>query len=90
MQQWRKGSEPSAFKLKKICEYLDVDINYILDGKTKRKDISDLNNNEIEMLEKFNKLTEREQIKEIARLELIVEQQEEIEREQISKSKLSI
>lgn len=30
ISQWKKGSEPSAFKLKRIAEYLDVSTDYLL------------------------------------------------------------
>lgn len=48
-----------------------IDINYILTGE--RKKINNLSENEKELLKNFDQLTEREQIKAIARLEDMVE-----------------
>ena len=47
---WKKGSEPSAIKLKRIADYLNVTVDYILTGeeiKEKQKE---------KIIEKWNKL----------------------------------
>lgn len=62
---WKKGSQPPADKIDKICQYLSITPNEIFGYE---KGI-DLNENESEMLELFRKLPEREQIKFIGRLE---------------------
>ena len=62
---WKKGSQPPADKLLKIARYLEVTPNEIFGYE---KSIN-LNENELEMLELFRKLPEREQIKFIGRLE---------------------
>lgn len=74
---WKKGSEPSAIKLLKICNYLNVSIEYILTGKTTIE--NNLSKEQKELIEYFKKLTEKEQMKELARLELLAEQREEKE-----------
>lgn len=62
---WKKGSQPPADKLFKIIQYLEVTPNEIFGYETAPA----LTENEKEMLELFKKLSEREQIKFIARLE---------------------
>ena len=47
ISNWKKGSEPSAFKLIKIAEYLNIDVNYIIYGEEYEK------NN---IIQKWNKL----------------------------------
>ena len=74
---WKKGSEPSALKLLKICEYLNTNIEYILTGK---ENITErLTAEEKELIYKYRMLSEKEKMKELARLELIAEQEEEKE-----------
>ena len=74
ISNWKKGTEPSANKLLQICEYLNISIDYVLKGEENKENLS---KNEKEMLHYFNKLDDREQLKEIARLELITEEKEE-------------
>ena len=62
---WKKGSQPTADKLSKIIQYLEVTPNQIFGYETKLE----LTENEKEMLQLFKKLPEREQIKFIGRLE---------------------
>lgn len=62
---WKKGSQPPADKLLKIAQYLEVTPNEIFGYENS----INLNENELEMLELFRKLPEREQIKFIGRLE---------------------
>lgn len=62
---WKKGSQPPADKLIKIIQYLEVEPNELFGyGQTPK-----LTENEKEMLELFQQLPDREQIKFIARLE---------------------
>lgn len=62
---WKKGSQPPADKLMKVIQYLEVEPNDIFGyGQTPK-----LTENEKELLELFQQLPEREQIKFIARLE---------------------
>lgn len=86
LQQWRKGSEPSVIKLIKIAEYLGLEKGYLTTGEEKEK----INTEEKQLINYFRQLTEKEQMKELARLELIIEQQEEQEKKKISTSKLSV
>lgn len=62
---WKKGSQPPADKLIKIIQYLEVEPNELFGYKQNPK----LTENEKEMLELFQELPDREQIKFIARLE---------------------
>ncbi len=71
---WKKGSEPSAIKLLRICKYLNISIEYVLTGTAQTENLSETDK---EILCYFHKLSEREQLKEIARLELITEEKDE-------------
>ena len=62
---WKRGSQPPADKIERLCSYLSVTPNELFGYETP---IS-LTENEKEMLELFKKLPEREQIKFIGRLE---------------------
>lgn len=73
---WKNGTQPTADKIKKILNYLEVSPNELF-GYTENK--PDLTENEKEMLELFQKLSDREQIKEIGRLEDRVKQLNEME-----------
>lgn len=74
ISSWKKGSEPSATKLLKICNYLNISIEYILTGKEGIN--KELVEEEKELISYFRKLTDKEKMKEIARLELITEDRE--------------
>lgn len=62
---WKKGAQPPADKLIKIIEYLEITPNELFGYQ----EIIPRNQNEIEMLDLFRKLPEREQIKFIGRIE---------------------
>lgn len=62
---WKKGSQPPADKLIKIIQYLKVSPNELFGYEA----VINLSQNDKEMLELFQKLPERDQIKYIARLE---------------------
>lgn len=64
-QGWKRGSEPSADKIIKLLQYLEVTPNELFGYET----TPELTENEKELLELFKQLPEREQIKFIARLE---------------------
>lgn len=49
--KWKKGSEPSATKLIKIAEYLNIDIGYIITGQ-----ITTLTEQEKELLNNWQEL----------------------------------
>lgn len=61
---WKSGSIPKYRTLEKIAKYFNVTIGELFDGKNEN-----LSKNEREMLNLFRNLSEREQIKEIGRLE---------------------
>lgn len=70
---WRKGSEPSINKIIKIAEYLEVDFAYLITGDQKYN----LNETEKNIIELLKKISVIEKNKELARLELIAEQEAE-------------
>ena len=61
---WKKGSQPPADKIDALCRYLGVTPNEVFGYENIK-----LTENEKEMLNLFQKLPEREQIKFIGRLE---------------------
>lgn len=63
---WKKGRQPTADKILKILPYLEVTPNELFGYSDIRKELTE---NEIELLQYFNQLPEREQIKCIARVE---------------------
>lgn len=66
---WKKrNSDPPAKYIASICEFLEVTPEYLLTGTESNNDLN-LNENEQEMLEKFKKLPNREQIKVIGIVE---------------------
>ena len=69
---WKKGSQPSADKLIKIIQYLEVSPNEIFGYS----DIMELTENEKEMIELFKRLPEREQLKVIVKIESKLEELE--------------
>lgn len=62
---WKKGSQPPADKLYKIIQYLEVSPNELFGYNA----TASLTENEKEVLQLFQQLPEREQIKFIGRLE---------------------
>lgn len=72
--------EISSNFLLKIRELYNADIYYILTGV--KNDLINLSENEKELLLSFNKLTEREQIKWIGKIEQATSEIEEIEKTQ--------
>lgn len=77
-QNWKHGSQPSIDKVKKIILYLNLSADELLETNYINNKPS-LTENEKEMLELFQKLSDREQIKEISRLEDRVKQLNEME-----------
>lgn len=70
---WKKrGTEPPTKYLVKICEFLDVSVNYLLTGEDDSEIPSD-GDKEQEMLNLFRRLPNDEQAKLIGRTELLVE-----------------
>lgn len=64
-QGWKRGSQPAADKIEILIQYLKVSANDIFGIQDKKQ----LTENEIELLKAFQKLPEREQVKEIGRIE---------------------
>ena len=70
---WKKrGTEPPTKYLIKICEFLDVSLNYLLTGEDESETFRD-DNKEQEMLSLLRRLPNDEQAKLIGRTELLVE-----------------
>lgn len=82
MANWKtRNTDPPAKYIIPICEYLNVSPEYILTGKdlSKKTTIIDLpstqlTENEMEIIELFKKLTERQQLKLIVKAEDMVEE----------------
>lgn len=68
---WKKrGTEPPTKYLIKICEFLNLSLNYLLTGEEKPETSTE---KEQEMLNLFRRLPNDEQSKLIGRTELLVE-----------------
>lgn len=78
----RKTNPPIEYTVL-ICELLEVSIEYLITGEENNKNL-DLNENEQEMLEKFNQLPEREQIKIIGIVEERLEKYNEKEQNSLT------
>lgn len=69
---WKtRGNNPPVEYLVQICEFLDVSVYDMLEIKSEnvKNDVTQISENEAELLSYFNYLPEREQIKWIARIE---------------------
>ena len=62
---WKNGTQPTAEKLEKIIEYMKVSPNQIFGYESE----AFLTENEQELLEQFRKLSDRDQVKFIGRIE---------------------
>lgn len=70
LTDWKnKKSNPTLEQLTKMCEIFAMDADYMLFGKMHNSTKQSLTENEKELLELFQKLPDREQIKFIGRLE---------------------
>lgn len=78
MSNWKtRGTDPPAKYIIPICEFLNVSPERLLTGnESTAQAASELSENEQEMLELFEKFTDREQIKIIGKIEdLLAEKQ---------------
>lgn len=73
---WKNGSIPNGTTLLLISEFFDVSIDYLLTGLEKSSPTDDFSQNELEMLEVFQKFNEREQLKLIGKLEELYRQKQ--------------
>lgn len=62
---WKNGTQPTAEKLERIIEYMKVSPNQIFGYESE----AFLTENEQELLEQFRKLSDRDQVKFIGRIE---------------------
>lgn len=69
-------NSPSIDKLISLANFLNTSIDYLVFGENKNSQIETLSENELEMLEVFNKFNDREQIKLIGKLEELYRQKE--------------
>jgi len=85
--KWKSGSQPAADKLETVIHYLQVSPNEIFgynDPEDPRPVPEQLTENEKELLKYFRKLPDREQIKEIGRVEDRAKQFQEQQQEYIN------
>lgn len=77
ISQWKKGSEPSAFKLQRIAKYLELSLDYLFsDSDTMKSPAPNLTSSELEALAAFRRLGPVEQGKIIGRMEAMAEHKE--------------
>mgnify|MGYP002554070149 CR=1 FL=1 len=69
-------SLPDTTALVKLATYFDVSTDYLLTGTEKSSPTENLSENELEMLEVFQKFNEREQLKLIGKLEELYRQKQ--------------
>lgn len=73
-------NSPSIDKIIALSNFLNVSIDYIIKGEEEKEIKAQISSDEMEMLNLFKQLPERERLKEIGRLELLVEQLNEEEK----------
>ena len=72
--KWKKGEKyPSVDNLKLLADYLKVNIDYLLTGKETTSETTILTENEQELLNILNQLSDREQLKLIGKVEIMAE-----------------
>lgn len=69
-------NSPSIDKISSLAIFLNTSIDYLVFGEEKDSPTNNLSENEIELLEVFNKFNDREQIKLIGKLEELFRQKE--------------
>ena len=71
---WKtRETDPPAKYLVQICEFLDITLEYLLTGKEKNSLKGNLSNDEQELLEYFNKLSDKSKGKIIERAAVLAE-----------------
>ncbi len=77
---WKNGSIPKYEILNLIADYFNVSVGTLFDGKENKtviqsqKDVQKINGREKELLKYFRELSDEEQIRLIARAEVLAEQ----------------
>ena len=71
-----RGTNPAADTISAIADFFDVSTDYLLTGTEKSSPTENLSENELEMLEVFQKFNEREQLKLIGKLEELLRQKQ--------------
>ncbi len=75
---WNKnGTNPATEKLSIIADFLDVSVEYLITGKEKSSSADVLSADELEVIDIYNKLTEKSKGKWIERGNVLVELQNE-------------
>lgn len=77
-----RGTNPAADTISAIADFFDVSTDYLLTGTEKSSPTENLSENELEMLEVFQKFNEREQLKLIGKLEELLRQKQIKENQQ--------
>lgn len=72
---WKNGSIPKYEILNEIADYFNVTVGYLFDGG-KKSSLSELTENEREIVKIFKDLTDTQQGKIIARAQIMAEQNE--------------
>ncbi len=80
---WKNGSIPKFEILQQIANYFNVTVGYLFDGKEKSSSL-DLKSEELELLEKFNRLLEIDKGRILDRMETIWESYSPEQKENVS------
>ncbi len=86
---WKNGSIPKYEILNLIANHFNTTIGSLFDGAEKTSPIDDLSENELEMLEVFQKFNDREQLKLIGKLEELYRQKQIKENQQSAAFKVA-
>ena len=78
--EWKKGrANPSADAVIKIADYFGVSTDYILTGKENDQNLSEL---DLELLQLFRKLDEKDKLKFLGKAELLINDMLHIDKNQ--------
>lgn len=74
ISDWKKkGTNPAVENISAIADFLNVDISYLISGKEKKASSIELSTEEHELLDNFNKLSEKSKGKVLERAEMLAE-----------------
>lgn len=85
---WKtRETDPPAKYLIQICEFLNISLEYLLTGQEKSPSASNLNADEQELLEYFNKLSDKSKGIVLGRAEQLAEMEKPIANEPVAEEK---